>query len=157
MSEATHRYTTRLEWTGNRGEGTSGYRAYDRAHEITVAGKPTIAASSDPHFRGDPTRYNPEELLVASLSSCHMLWFLHLCADAGVRVVRYTDAASGTMQTTADGGGRFTEVVLHPEVHTLGAVDSRRIDELHERAHALCFIAQSVNFPVRCEGTLELA
>lgn len=157
MTTALHSYATDLVWTGNRGEGTSGYRAYDRAHEISVAGKPVIPGSSDPHFRGDATRYNPEELLVASLSACHMLWFLHLCADAGIRVERYTDSATGAMQQTADGGGHFAEVVLRPAVRIAGDVEQARIDALHERAHELCFIAQSVNFPVRCEGTLELA
>jgi len=157
MTTALHSYATDLVWTGNRGEGTSGYRAYDRAHEISVAGKPVIPGSSDPHFRGDATRYNPEELLVASLSACHMLWFLHLCADAGIRVERYTDSATGAMQETADGGGHFTEVVLRPAVRIAGDVEHARIDALHERAHELCFIAQSVNFPVRCEATLEVA
>jgi len=157
MTTALHSYATDLVWTGNRGEGTSGYRAYDRAYEISVAGKPAIPGSSDPHFRGDATRYNPEELLVASLSACHMLWFLHLCADAGIRVERYTDSATGAMQETADGGGHFTEVVLRPAVRIAGDVAHARIDALHERAHELCFIAQSVNFPVRCEATLEVA
>jgi len=157
MSTRTHAYTTNLVWTGNRGEGTSSYRAYDRAHEIGVAGKPVIPGSSDPHFRGDATRYNPEEMLVASLSACHMLWFLHLCAEAGVRVEGYTDSATGTMQETSDGGGHFAEVVLHPAVRVVGDVEAARVDELHERAHALCFIASSVNFPVRCEGTVETA
>lgn len=154
---ASHEYTTDLVWTGNRGEGTSGYRAYDRAHELSIAGKPVIPGSADPHFRGDASRYNPEELLVASLSACHMLWFLHLCADAGIRVEEYTDQATGTMQLTADGGGHFAEVVLRPRVRAADGADSARVDELHHRAHALCFIARSVNFPVRCEGTLEVA
>lgn len=149
----THHYSTELIWTGNRGEGTRRYRAYDRAYEISVAGKPVIPGSSDPHFRGDATRYNPEELLVASLSACHMLWFLHLCAEAGIRVEHYTDAATGTMQETPDGGGHFTDVLLRPVVHADSA-DHARIDALHERAHALCFVARSVNFPVRCEATL---
>lgn len=155
MTTATHSYATELVWTGNRGEGTSAYRAYDRAYEISVSGKPVIPGSSDPHFRGDATRYNPEELLVASLSACHMLWFLHLCAEAGIRVERYTDAATGRMQETADGGGHFAEVVLHPAVSIAGHSEPARIDALHERAHELCFIAQSVNFPVRYEATLE--
>lgn len=150
-----HSYSTELVWTGNRGDGTSNYRSYDRAYEIAVSGKPMIPGSSDPHFRGDATRYNPEELLIASLSACHMLWFLHLCAEAGVRVERYTDAATGTMQETPDGGGHFTEVVLHPVVHA-ASDDRARIDALHERAHALCFVAQSVNFPVRCDSSLHI-
>lgn len=153
----THEYTTDLAWTGNRGEGTSSYRAYDRAHEINVPGKPVLPGSSDPHFRGDASRYNPEELLVASLSACHMLWFLHLCADAGIRVERYTDSATGTMQLGADGGGSFTEVVLHPIVHAAPGTDAAAVERIHHDAHAHCFIARSVNFPVRCEGTLEVA
>jgi organic hydroperoxide reductase OsmC/OhrA len=158
MSGATHTYHAQLTWTGNRGEGTSTYRAYGREHEITIDGKPTISGSADPHFRGDATRYNPEELLVASLSACHMLSFLHLCADAGIRVERYADAATGTMRTAQDGGGHFVEVVLHPTVGVAAGanIDVARIDALHERAHHLCFIASSVNFPVRCEGTLEI-
>lgn len=156
MSTTTHTYTTQLVWTGNRGDGTSTYRAYDRAHEISAAGKPVIPGSSDPHFRGDSTRYNPEELLVASLSACHMLWFLHLCADAGIRVERYTDDATGTMQETPDGGGHFTEVVLRPRVRAAAGSEHARVKALHERAHELCFIASSVNFPVRCEAVLEV-
>lgn len=157
MSAESHTYTTHLVWTGNRGEGTSSYRAYDRAHEISVEGKPVLPGSSDPHFRGDGARYNPEDLLVASLSACHMLSFLHLCADAGIRVERYADAATGTMQLAADGGGDFTEVLLRPEVHVTGRVDAARLEELHERAHALCFIARSVRFPVRCEAALMVS
>ena len=148
---AAHAYAVRVEWTGNVGEGTRGYRGYERAHEITVAGKPLIAGSSDPAFRGDGTRYNPEELLVASLSACHMLWYLHLCADAGIVVTGYVDEASGTMAETADAGARFTEVVLRPVVALRAGADAERAVTLHERAHALCYIANSVNFPVRCE------
>ena len=101
-------------WTGNRGEGTASYRGYGRDHVLSVKDKPEIPGSSDPSFRGDPQRYNPEELLVASLSSCHMLWYLHLCAVSGVVVVDYRDEAGGTMEETADGGGFFREVVLKP-------------------------------------------
>lgn len=147
----THRYEVSVTWTGNTGTGTSSYRAFERAHEIRAEGKPPIAGSSDPAFRGDPARWNPEELLVASLSECHMLWFLHLCAAAGIVVTAYTDDPLGTMVETADGGGRFEEVVLRPRV-TLD--DPARADEaegLHARAHELCFIANSVNFPVRHE------
>lgn len=151
----THTYATHLSWTGNRGSGTSHYRAYDRAHEIRFADKPVLYCSSDPAFRGDPTRHNPEELLVASLSSCHMLWLLHLAAEAGVVVVEYTDDARGTMEETADGGGHFTEVVLRPTVTTVEEVDAARMEALHERAHSLCYIASSVNFPVRCEARLR--
>lgn len=151
MAGKTHRYELDITWTGNTGTGTSGYRAYDRAHEISGAGKPAIPGSADPSFRGDPQRWNPEELLVASLSQCHMLWFLALCAQEGIVVTDYTDHPSGTMAETEDGGGHFTEVLLRPEVRV---DDPRHLDALpaiHERAHHLCFIANSVNFDVRCE------
>ena len=149
-----HSYAVQVVWTGNRGTGTSNYRAYDRAHEIRIANKPTIPGSSEPVYRGDPAKHNPEELLVAALSACHMLWFLHLAADAGVVVTGYDDDATGTMQETAGGGGRFTEVVLHPRVVTSTPADEALVNGLHHRAHDLCYIASSVNFPVRCEPTL---
>lgn len=154
--QTAHEYTVGVEWTGNRGTGTSGYRDYARDHTIAVAGKPAIAASSDPQFRGDAARYNPEELLVAALSSCHMLWYLHLCADAGIAVTAYRDDASGTMQTASDRGGRFTDVVLRPSVTLAAGSDTGRAHALHEEAHRLCFIAQSVNFPVRCEPRTDV-
>ena len=150
-SSKQHHYPIHMKWTGNTGTGTREFRGYDRAHEYWVPGKPVIPGSSDPVFRGDKTRYNPEELLVMSLSSCHMLWFLHLSAVAGIVVTAYEDAASGTMVETADGGGHFTEVVLRPRVTCEPGTDTSRLAGIHERAHHLCFIANSVNFPVRCE------
>lgn len=151
----THIYQTQLVWTGNTGTGTSGYRAYERAHEIHVPGKPPIPGSSDPAFRGDAARYNPEELLVASLAACHMLWYLHLCAEHDIVVTAYQDQPRGQMLETADGDGHFTEVVLHPEVTVQAGADLALAEALHERAHALCFIAQSMNFPVRCAGAVK--
>lgn len=146
-----HHYPVHMKWTGNTGTGTRDYRGYERAHEYSAHGKPVIPGSSDPAFRGDAARYNPEELLVMSLSSCHMLWFLHLAAMAGVVVTAYEDDASGTMVETADTGGHFVEVVLRPKVVFENEGDRARAAELHERAHHLCFVANSVNFPVRCE------
>lgn len=152
MQHNEHRFTTNLMWTGNRGTGTSTYRAYGRDHEISAEGKSAaIPASSTPVFRGDKDRYNPEELLIASLSGCHMLWFLHLCADAGIVATSYADDAEGTMQLNGDGSGQFSEVVLHPRVEFADEPARDKIEELHHRAHELCFIARSVNFPVRCE------
>lgn len=113
-----------------------------------------IPGSSDPSFRGDRTRYNPEELLVASLSGCHMLWYLHLCADHRIVVIRYRDAAEGKMSEAPDGSGRFTEVVLQPEVTLQAGADRELAQVLHEKAHQLCFIANSVNFPVRCQASI---
>jgi organic hydroperoxide reductase OsmC/OhrA len=146
-----HHYTVTVEWTGNTGTGTSTYRSYERQHEIQAAGKPAIAASSDPAFRGDAARWNPEELLVAALSSCHKLSYLHLCAVAGVVVVAYVDHAEGVMRETPDGAGQFERVVLHPKVTITGASDAAKARELHHEAHAKCFIARSVNFPVENE------
>lgn len=145
----SHHYKTSLEWTGNRGSGTSDYRAYDRDHIIRIGGKPVIEGSSDPAFRGDATRHNPEELLVASLSACHMLCFLHLCSENGIKVVEYTDNASGTMQEDGKGGGRFIEVILYPNVRIEQAGNCDLANALHERAHKMCFIASSCNFPVK--------
>ncbi|MDB4908816.1 MAG: peroxiredoxin [Gemmatimonadetes bacterium] len=151
-----HHYRVTVRWTGNTGTGTSAYRAYERAHEISAGAKPAIAGSSDPNFRGDAQRWNPEELLVASLSACHKLWFLHLSADAGVVVTAYEDHAEGTMAETPTGGGRFTRVLLRPSVTVQGQEMVARIEELHHRAHELCFIANSVNFEVLVEGDVQV-
>ncbi len=147
--EKEHRYTATITWTGNRGTGTSGYTAYDRDHTIGAPGKPEILGSSDPAFRGNKNRYNPEDSFVAALSACHMLWYLHLCAVNGVIVERYVDNASGTMAENQDGSGQFSEIVLCPEV-TIRSDDMReKAKSLHEEAHGMCFLSRSVNFPVR--------
>jgi organic hydroperoxide reductase OsmC/OhrA len=143
-----HRYDVQTGWSSD--QGTSRYDAYSRNHTVRVANKPEIAASSDPAFRGDPTRHNPEELFVASLSSCHMLWYLHLCAVNKIVVTKYVDDAIGTMEETANGSGRFVDVLLQPRV-TIESGDAGLALQLHEEAHRFCFIANSVNFPVRCE------
>lgn len=148
-----HHYNTVIKWTGNRGAGTAGYRSYDRSHVLSISNKADIACSSDPAFLGDATKHNPEELLLASLSSCHMLWYLHLCSDAGVIVTAYTDQATGIMEETADGGGRFISVTLFPQVTVSDASMISLANELHRKAHAMCFIANSVNFPVLHEPT----
>lgn len=144
-----HQYHTRLEWTGNLGKGTASYTAYERSHTLQSGNKMVIPGSSDPAFRGDPARYNPEELLVASLSSCHMLWYLHWCAVAGIVVTAYTDEAEGTMAETADGNGHFEEVLLKPVVTITDAARIKEATELHHKAHQYCFIANSCNFPVK--------
>ena len=151
-----HSYATRTEWTGNLGEGTTSYRTYSRDHVISAAGRPDLAGSSDPAFRGDATRWNPEDLLVASLSSCHMLWYLHLCAQAKITVLAYRDDATGTMVEN-EGGGRFTAAVLKPVVTIAAGGDVARAEALHEDAHRLCFIANSVSFPVTIEAAVTVA
>jgi organic hydroperoxide reductase OsmC/OhrA len=146
-----HRYSVTAQWTGNLGSGTSNYGAYSRDHEIGSQGKQNIQGSSDPAFRGDRSRWNPEELLVASLSTCHMLWYLHLAAAKGIVVTAYTDQPEGTMEEQSDGSGRLTLVVLRPTVTIIDTGDTDRADTLHHVAHEKCFIANSVNFPVTCE------
>lgn len=151
-SAHTHRYRTDLVWTGNLGSGTSTYRSYERAHEVSAPdapGVPVLLGSSDPAFRGDSSRWNPELLLLAALSQCHMLAYLHLCAVGGVTVTGYTDSAAGTMVQTPDGGGHFTEVVLHPVVEVADPSMADKALALHADAGRACFIASSVNFPVR--------
>lgn len=147
-----HIYKTLLRWTGNIGEGTRTYSAYERSHTIVAGEKPELLCSSDPAFRGDNSKYNPEELFLASLSSCHMLWYLHLCATAGIVVTYYSDDATATMIENNDGSGRFTEVVLHPKVTITDASQIGTARELHHKANQMCFIANSCNFPVRHEA-----
>ncbi len=157
-SGRAHHYQIHTTWTGNLGTGTSTYRSYSRNHELTGPQKSAaIAGSSDPVFRGEAARYNPEELLLAALSACHMLALLHLCADAGITVTEYADDATGEMAENADGSGQFTRAVLHPR---MAITEASRIDEamaLHHRAHELCFIARSVNFPVENEPRVTAA
>lgn len=151
-----HSYRLSIEWTGNRGTGTSGYLHYDRAHVISVEGKPAILLSSDPSFNGDNSRYNPEELLVASLSSCHMLWYLHLCSVNGVVVTSYADDPEGKMEELPDGSGTFREVVLHPSVIVTETTMIAKAEMLHGDAHKKCFISNSVNFPVKTEAFIQV-
>jgi len=151
---STHRYRATIRWTGNLGAGTREYRGYSRDHTIEVEGKPPILGSSGLSPRSERSRHNPEDLLVAALSSCHMLWYLHLCAEAGVVVSAYTDEAEGTLELAEDGSGRFTGATLRPRVVVReGSVEAAA--QLHEAAHRKCFVANSVNFPVRCEPRVE--
>lgn len=151
-----HSYAVRMTWTGNDGAGTKSYRSYRRDHVYSADGKPDIPGSSDPHFLGDGARYNPEELLIGSLSSCHMLWYLHLCAVNGVKVLAYQDDALGRMQENPDGSGQFVTVELRPKVKIAAGSDAKKAAELHDEVHELCFIARSVNFPVHTQATIEL-
>lgn len=142
-----------MDWLGNRGTGTSDYRAYGREHRVEADGKPSIHGSADRTFHGDADRWNPEELLVAALAQCHMLSYLHVAASNGIVVAAYTDEATGTMRQTDNGGGHFTSVTLHPTV-TLSSGDAELARALHAEAAQKCFIAASVNFPVLHEVTI---
>ncbi|MFG2208755.1 OsmC family protein [Streptomyces sp. NPDC048638] len=151
-----HNYRTRVVWTGNTGSGTSGYRAYERDHEVSADGPPTLPGTADPAFRGGKDRWNPEQLLLASLAQCHMLSYLALCSLAGVVVTAYADEADGTMTGDSAGGGRFTEAVLRPRVEVASPDDLDRARALHDEAHAKCFIAASANFPVHHEPVVTV-
>lgn len=151
-----HRYSAHLSWTGAAQGPTRDYASYARDYVVRIAGKPELAGSSDPLFRGDPTRHNPEDWLMAALSACHMLTYLALCARKGIQVVGYEDEAAGIM-VLEGGGGHFTEVVLHPKVTLAPGSDPRAAEALHEEAHRHCFIAASVNFPVRHEAETTVA
>ncbi len=150
-----HHYAIEVTWTGNQGQGTKTYSGYTRDHTVAAKGKPVVMGSSDPAFRGDACRYNPEDLLVASLSACHMLWFLHLCAVNKIVVSAYQDEATGVMIERPDGSGAFEEVTLNPRATINAEADERVAFRLHEEAHHMCFIANSVNFPVRTVATFE--
>lgn len=152
-----HNYSCSIRWTGNKGNGTKSYTAYERSHLLEIGGKPTVALSSDQAFRGDKLSYNPEELLVASLASCHMLWYLHLCAANGIVVVAYTDNATGIMDEMDDGSGCFKEVTLRPDIVIAKEGNMGLAHELHDAAHQKCFIANSVNFPVHCRPAISEA
>jgi organic hydroperoxide reductase OsmC/OhrA len=154
--EKQHHYNTIIKWTGNQGKGTSNYRNYERSHQIIIENKPVILGSSDPAFRGDETKHNPEDLLVSSLASCHMLWYLHLCSESGVIVTDYIDHAKGIMVETSNGGAQFTEVTLNPMVTVAELNMINLANELHKKANELCFIANSVNFPVKHKPTAKI-
>jgi organic hydroperoxide reductase OsmC/OhrA len=156
MAAHEHHYAVKVVWTGNRGTGTSAYTAYGRDHTISAGSKPDIPGSSDPAFRGDASRWNPEDLVVAAASACHKLWYLHLCAEAGVAVMSYEDDATGTM-TDGAGGGRFTGITLRPRVLIRAADDRERAIALHHTAHEKCYVANSLNCPVTCEPEVQFA
>ena len=152
---ANHNYAATITWTGNKGEGTTRYDAYERSHTLSVNNKPDLACSSDVPFRGDGSKYNPEDMFLYSLSSCHMLWYLHLCSEAGIIVVDYQDKSMGVMEETHEGGGHFTEVTLYPHVKITDPSKIEMANELHIKANKLCFIANSCNFPIHHKPVCE--
>ncbi|WP_066297172.1 OsmC family protein [Arthrobacter luteolus] len=154
MNLSEHRYGVSLEWTGNRGTGTQTYRGYGRDHVLRAAGLPDLAGTADPTFHGDRDRWNPEQLLLSALSQCHMLSYLHVAVKHGISVVSYEDDAEGTLRLNRDGSGEFTSVLLRPRVR-IASGDPELANTLHEEANRVCFIARSVNFPVRHEGSIK--
>lgn len=151
-----HKYSLSVKWTGNKGSGTSGYRDYERSHIISAENKEDIICSSDPAFRGDITKYSPEELLLGAVSGCHMLWYLHLCADSGIVVVEYVDNPVGILTESDDGSGCFSEITLNPVISITNKSVINRANELHKRANELCFIANSCNFIINHKPIYKL-
>lgn len=152
-----HDFVSRVTWTGNRGQGTSAYRAYDRTWDIATPGKPATRCSNDPRLGGDPALPNPEDLLLSSLSACHMLWYLHLASVAGIVVTDYVDDPVGVAESTPDGAGRFVRAVLRPRIVVREGADLARAEAIHHEISKVCFIARSVNFPVTYEPVFTLA
>ncbi|WP_375501300.1 OsmC family protein [uncultured Jatrophihabitans sp.] len=148
-----HHYELGLRWTGNLGQGTTGFRAFTRDHDISAPGLPTLEGSADPAFRGDPSRWNPEQFLVAALAQCHLLTYLWLAVQVGIVVIDYHDSPTGIMLAEPDGSGRFAEVTLRPSVTITQDADLDRAQALHDRVGDYCFIARSINFPLRHEPT----
>ena len=149
-----HTYTATVTWTGNQGAGTTDVKAYARRYDVACDGKPTIEGSADPAYMGDASRHNPEDMLLASLSACHMLWYLHLCAVRKVVVRTYEDTARGTMRVNPDGSGEFVGVTLKPRVTIAPDSDLALAESLHEKANAMCFVARSVSFPVEHDAAI---
>jgi organic hydroperoxide reductase OsmC/OhrA len=147
----THEFPTHISWTGNLGTGTSSYKAYERTWDMAIDGKATLHCSNDPILGGDPSKYNPEDMLIAALASCHMLWYLHLCSVAGVTVLAYEDDPIGIGESEPSGKGRFIEAVLRPKITITSESDPDKAVAIHDEIHNYCFIARSVNFPIRFE------
>jgi organic hydroperoxide reductase OsmC/OhrA len=148
-----HDYTSQVKWTGNRGQGTLTYRGYDRTWNIETPGHAVVHCSNDPLLGGDPTKPNPEDLLLSSLAACHMLWYLHLASAAGIVVFSYADQPLGLGETNEEGGGRFLKVTLRPHIEVLAGADLVRAEQIHHEVHRYCFIARSVNFPIEYAPT----
>lgn len=156
MLKPVHHYATRVIWEGNLGGGTSSYDGYSRKYRMVVAGKPDLVGTADPAFLGEPDKHNPEELFLLSISACHMLFYLSLCARKGIQVLAYADNATGTMRVERNGGGRFEEVTLHPTVTIARGQDASNAANLHAEAHELCFIANSCAVPIRHLPTVHV-
>lgn len=144
-----HHYKSKIKWTGNTGESTKNYRSYERNYTISVDGKAEIKGSSDPAFLGNPDLHNPEDLLLASVSSCHLLWYLHFCSVNNILVLEYLDIAEGTMIESENGSGKFTEIILKPQILVAEKEMVEKAIELHQKANEYCFIANSLNFEVK--------
>jgi len=150
----THKYTTAVRWTGNTGQGTATYKGYERTWDIAVPNKEIIHCSNDPLLGGDPTKMNPEDLLLSALSACHMLWYLHLASVAKIKVLAYEDHPIGDGENLPDGSGRFLSATLKPRIEVVAGSDIERALDIHNEIHKYCFVARSMNFPISYEAEI---
>lgn len=150
-----HEFPARVVWTGNLGRGTTNYHAYQRTWSVATPGKSEIQCSNDPLLGGDPALHNPEDLLIATVSACHMLWYLHLASKAKIIVTSYVDDPVGIGETEANGTGRFVRAVLRPRIDVVEGADLAKAEALHHDVHRYCFIARSVNFPITYEPRFQ--
>ncbi len=155
MANKIHNYYTQIAWTGAGEDGTKTYKSYERLYDLNIEGKPSVVGSADPAFRGDAGCHNPEDMLVASVSSCHMLWYLHICSVSKVIVTSYIDNAEGIMEESADGSGRFTKITLRPRIKISSGSDLVKAEEAHAKANKMCFIANTLNCPIEHQPTIE--
>lgn len=153
---SSHSYSLKLDWQGNKGTGTSSYRAYSRDYSISMDGKPDMPGTSDPAFLGDPAKHNPEDMFLASVASCHMLWYLHLASTAGIVVTAYEDNAEAEMTMNKDGSGQFSSVTLKPSVTITDVSKAKLAEKIHGDVGAMCFIARSINVPIYHEATIKI-
>lgn len=151
-----HLFKAELKWTSNQNLEDVTKRFYSKSHQIKIEGKPVLDISAAKAFKGDPELYNPEDLLLSSLVSCHMMSYLYVCAQNGIEVLGYSDNAEATLEVSPDGSGRFVEVRLFPKVKIVNSDQVELALELHKKANQLCFIANSCNFPVLHEGSCEV-
>ncbi len=152
--KAVHEFNTQIEWTGNTGLGTETYESYERDYTLSSEGKEQILCSSAAGFRGDTNKYNPEDLFIASLSSCHMLWYLHLCADNGIKVLSYIDATEAKLAVFLNGKGFFQSITLSPKVVVENPEHIQKAIALHQKANKMCFLANSLHFPIKHNPTV---
>lgn len=151
-----HLFKATLNWSSNKKQEETISKFYNKSHQIKIEGKPVLDISAAKAFKGDPSLYNPEDLLLSSLVSCHMMSYLYVCSQNGIEVLEYSDNAEATLEVSPDGSGRFTEVRLKPKVKISNPDKVELALELHTKANKLCFIANSCNFPVLHEASFEV-
>lgn len=150
-----HLFKAAINWTSKQNPPDSTKRFYSKSHQIKIEGKPVLEVSAAKAFKGDPELYNPEDLLLSSLVSCHMMSYLYVCSQNGIEVLEYSDNAEATLEVSPNGSGRFVAAKLYPKVKILNPEQIQLALDLHQKANELCFIANSCNFPVMHHASVE--